>query len=137
MRTSNVKQFYKELGRLLYGVALSDKKIQHKEVNALQEFVSKELALSERESDSSGMNKAFYASFEFEAYADKHISVQEAHDSFIKFLDANIMEIKPELIEKAIEAIEKVATSFRKVNKQERAIINMIKTEIREIAEVF
>lgn len=133
----NVKQFYKELGHLLYAVAIVDGKIQKKEVNALREFVSKELALAEPTSDSSGMNQAFYVDFEFDDYANQKISIQAAHDSFMKFLEANITEIEPELIEKAIEAIEKVASSFRKVNKHEREMVDKIKREIEETADIF
>ena len=127
--TLNIKQFYKELGRLLYVVAMADK--------ALREFVSSELALSEPSSDSSGMNQAFYADFEFDEYSNKNISIKEAHDSFMKFLDANIMEIDPVLINKSVQAIEKIAGSFRKVNKKERIMIDKIKAEINEIAELF
>lgn len=133
----NIKQFYKELGRLLYAVAMADKKIQPKEVQELHEFVSKELASSEPTSDSSGMNQAFYTSFEFEDYARQHISIKKAHNSFIKFLDANIMEIDPALIDKSIQAIEKVAGAFRKVNEKERVLIDSIKKEIKEIAEIY
>jgi uncharacterized tellurite resistance protein B-like protein len=133
----NVKQFYKELGHLLYAVAIADGKIQNKEIKTLREFVSRELALSESSSDSSGMNQAFYVDFEFDDYANHKINMQEAHDSFIKFLEANITEIDPKLIEKSIEAIEKVASSFRNVNKQERKIVDKIKKEIAETADLF
>lgn len=132
----NVKQFYKELGKLLYAVAMADKKIQKQEVDALHEFVAKELALSESTSDSSGMNQAFYVDFEFDDNAEKKISVQEAHDSFIRFLDANIESIDEKLINKSIKAVEKVATSFRKMNAEERELVDKIKTEIKEITEL-
>lgn len=133
----NIKQFYKELGRLLYAVAIVDGKIQNKEVKALHDFVSRELALNESTSDSSGMNQAFYVDFEFEDYANQKISIQSAHDSFMKFLDTNLIDIAPALIRKSVNAIEKVATSFRKVNKQERQIIDKIKKEISEKYDLF
>jgi hypothetical protein len=132
-----VKQFYKELGRLLYSVAMADKKIEKEELKALHEFVSKDLAHFETSSDSSGMNKAFYVDFEFEDYANHHVSVQQAHDSFMNFLDAHVMEIDPKLIEKSVEAVEKVANAFRKVNKAEREMIDRIKSEIKEMVELF
>lgn len=132
-----VKQFYKELGHLLYAVAMADKKIQKKEVKALHEFVSKDLALFETSSDSSGMNKAYYVDFEFEDYANKNISIEEAHDSFMKFLDANLMEIDSELIEKSVIAVERVGKAFRKLNKVEKQMIDKIKSEIKEMVELF
>jgi len=132
----NVKQFYKELGKLLYAVAATDGKIEKEEITALYDFVSKELALSESDSDSSGMNKAFYTDFEFDDYAEHHVSIQKAHDSFMRFLQANVTEMDPRLINKAIEAIEKVASSFKKVNKKEREVVDKIKTEIAEITQI-
>ena len=47
-------------------LAKSDGKIQPKEIKVLHEFVLKELALFEPTIDSSGMNQAFYADFEFD-----------------------------------------------------------------------
>jgi len=132
----NIKQFYKELGRLLYAVAMVDGKIQEEEVKALHEFVSRELALSEPTTDSSGMNQAFYVDFEFDDYAGQKLSIQAAHDSFMKFLRANVTEIDPKLIEKSIDAIEKIAGSFRKVNREERQIVNKIKIEIAQTADI-
>ena len=133
----NIKQFYKELGKLLYAVAKSDGKIQPKEIKVLHEFVLKELALFEPTIDSSGMNQAFYADFEFEKYFQLNISIDEAHSSFIKFLEENIDHIDPVLITKTIQAIEKVAKSFRSINKKEQAMINKIKTEITQVADLF
>ena len=136
-KTLNPKQFYKELGRLLYAVAMADKKIHPKEVTALKEFVLHQLASVESTSDSSGMNQAFYTSFEFGAYAGQHVNIEEARSSFMKYLDEHILQINPELIDKAIEAIEKVASAFRKVNKEEKEMIASIKKEIMEIADLF
>ena len=133
----NIKQFYKELGKLLYAVAMSDGKIRKKEIKTLHEFVSNELALSEPTSDSSGMNQAFYVDFEFDKYAEENISIEEAHNSFIKFLEANIATLEPALIERSIELLEKVAGSFRKINKKERAMIDKIKSEISQAADFF
>ncbi len=137
MKTLNIKEFYKELGKLLYAVAMADKKIQKSELKALQEFVLKDLAFLEPTSDSSGMNQAFYTNFEFEECMNKQISVQEAYDSFITFLDNNFMEIDPVLIKKSIQAIEKIAVSFRKINKKERILIDKFKEEIKEMVEIF
>lgn len=133
----NIKQFYKELGKLLYAVAKVDSTVQKKEIKALNNFVSKELAFFEDTSDASGMNQAFYTYFEFDECMNNKMSVEDAHTSFIKFLDANIMDLDPDLIKKTIMAIEKVASSYRKINRDERVLINKIKTEIKDIADLF
>jgi len=83
----NYKQFCKELGHLLYVVAYSDGVIQKKEVEALREFVLKELVPFENSSDSSGMNKAFYTQFEFEDIADKSAPAEDVYRSFVNYLN--------------------------------------------------
>jgi hypothetical protein len=136
-KMTNIKQFYKELGRLLYAVAMADGKIQKEEEKTLHDFVCKELALSEPTSDSSGMNQAFYTDFEFADYVRQNISIEEAHDSFMRFFSANAADIDPILIYKSIRAVEKLAGSFKKINQKERDLIDRIKKEILEITEVF
>ncbi|MCX6297078.1 MAG: hypothetical protein NTX97_13660 [Bacteroidetes bacterium] len=138
MKTNELlKQFYKQLGRLLYAIAKVDEKIQKKEVEALNEFVSKELAFFETSTDSSGMNQAFYTYFEFEECINKKISIEEAHASFVNFLDANIIDLDFTLIEKSITAIEKIAGAYRKINKKEKQLINTTKSRIRSLIDLF
>ena len=132
METLNFKQFYKELGKLLYAVAAMDNKIQKEEVDALHKFVSKELALSEVDSDSSGMNIAFYTDFEFDDYANQHVSMKDAYTSFIKFIQENRERIDPLLIDKSINAVENISSSLRKATPEEKKIIDKIKREIRQ-----
>lgn len=131
-----IKQFYKELGRLLYAMAMVDGRIEAKEVLALHEFVSKELAHFKPTSESLSMYQAFYFEFEFDEYADHGMSIHEACDSFMKYFEAHVAEIDPELTAIAIEVVEKVASSFRKVNAEERELIDRIKKEMAETADI-
>lgn len=133
----NKKQFYKELGRLLYAVAMVDGKVKKKEIDALHDFVSRELAPFENESDSSGMNEAFYTDFEFDEYLDHHVTIESAHDSFVKYLQEHVTDIDPVLVDKSLKAIDKIATAFREMNAKEKAMIHKIKTEIKEISDLF
>lgn len=133
---ANIKQFYKELGRLLYSVAMADGKVQEEEIKMLHKLISG-LAFSEATSDSSGMNHAFYAEFEFEKYVKDNVKIKEACDSFINFLNSNVADLDPILISKSVDAIEKIADAFNKVSEEEREVINKVKKEILEITEIF
>lgn len=126
----NYKQFYKEFGHLLYAIASSDGKVHKKEVNALREFVLKELAPFEPTSDSSGMNQAFYTQFEFEDLADKHISASEVFMSFMQYLKNNAPLINKQLKSSIIKAVEKVAHAYKKTNKMEQEMVDKLKEEI-------
>lgn len=126
----NYKQFYKELGHLLYAVAYSDGKVRKKEVNALHEFVLKELAPFEPSKDSSGMNQAFYTQFEFDDILNKNEEATIVFSSFMDYLQKNISSINEHLKSSMIEAVEKVAQAYKKTNKLEQGMINNLKQEI-------
>jgi uncharacterized tellurite resistance protein B-like protein len=129
----NYKQFYKELGQLLYVVAYSDGVIQKKEVEALREFVLKELVPFEHSSDSSGMNKAFYTEFEFEAIADKRAPAEDVYRSFVNYLNENAFYINNQMRASLIKAVETVANAYKKTNKKEQEMIDKIMEEIELI----
>ena len=126
----NYKQFYKELGHLLYAVAYSDGKIRKKEVEALREFVLKQLAPFEPSSDSSGMNQAFYTQFEFEDIANKNEPATVVFLSFVEYLKKNATQMDDHLKTAIVKAVEKVSQAYKKTNKLEQEMINKLKEEI-------
>lgn len=126
----NYKQFYKELGHLLYAIANSDGKVHKKEVDALREFVLKKLAPFEPTSDSSGMNQAFYTQFEFDDIADKHIPASEVFMSFVLYLKKNAPLLNEQLKSLIIKAVETVAHAYKKTNKMEQELVDKLKEEI-------
>lgn len=137
MKEAHKKQFYKELGRLLYGIAACDGAISQQEVDALNEMVSKIFASTENSYDSSGMNQAFYTGFEFEKCAEEQMKVEEAGRSFLAFIDNHLMHLEPWMIEKSIEAVEKVAAAYQNVNREESAFIEKTKAALGQILDVF
>lgn len=110
----NYKQFYKELGHLLYAVAYSDGKVRKKEVDALREFVLKVLAPFEPSKDSSGMNQAFYTQFVFEDIANKNEPANIVFLSFIEYLKKNAAQMNDYIKTSIVKAVEKVAQATKK-----------------------
>ena len=129
----NYKQFYKELGHLLYAVSCTDGKVRKQEVEALREFVLKELAPFEPTSDSSGMNQAFYTQFEFDDIAEKQQPASEVFSQFLNYLKKNAPSINSHLKTAIIASVEKVADAYKKTNKLEREMINNLKQEIKAL----
>jgi uncharacterized tellurite resistance protein B-like protein len=129
----NYKQFYKELGHLLYAVAYSDGKVRKKEVDALREFVLKELAPFEPSVDSSGMNQAFYTQFEFEDIVNKNEPATVVFLSFVKYLKKNAAQMDDHLKTAIVEAVENVAQAYKKTNKLEKEMIDKLKAEIASL----
>ena len=99
-------------------------------MEALREFVLKELAPFEHSSDSSGMNKAFYTQFEFEDIADKRAPAEDVYRSFVHYLNENAFYINNQMRASIIKAVETVASAYKKTNKKEREMIDKITEEI-------
>lgn len=130
----NVKHYYKELGRLLYAIAMADGAVQAEEVDELHSFVMKELAHNERSQDSSGMNQAFYVDFEFEENVKSHKPFNDAVARFRKFMEENAEKGDEELIERSVRLMETVAFAYAK--KQEQNILQQVKHITRHLSEL-
>jgi hypothetical protein len=126
----NVKEFYRELGALLYAIAYSDGKVRKKEFQALREFLLREVAPAEHEYDSSGMNKAFYTEFSFEAENEMHEAASEAFDRFVSYFRKNHKLIERPQKELILRAVDKVATAYKRTNKKEREMVRRLKLEL-------
>lgn len=129
----NIKQYYKELGKLVYAVAVADGSIQAEEREKLHQFVLKELANSEHTVDSSGMNQAFYVDFEFDATEQKHPSSDEVIKSYSRFVHNNYEPNDGALIQNSLKLLNTVALAYSKKN--EKSIIENVRQEIGEISK--
>ena len=129
----NIKQYYKELGKLVYAVAAADGAIQEEEREKLHQFVLKELAYHESSADSSGMNQAFYVDFEFDDAEQKHLSGNEIIKSFSRFVHNNFEYNDVALINISLKLLETVALAYSKRN--EKNIIDNVRLEMKEISK--
>jgi hypothetical protein len=112
----NIKNYYKELGRLVYAVAIADGAVQMEEREKLHEFVLKVLANNEHSTDSSGMNQAFYVDFEFEESEKNQRNLNGAINVFSRFIEQNHELQDKALIERSIGLLEAVALAYSKKN---------------------
>ena len=129
----NIKQYYKELGKMVYAVAITDGVIKQEETDALHSFVQKKLALEERTIDSSGMNEAFYVDFEFENSAETNLNKTEAIKSYIKFTHNNCEPGDEDLIGRSVKLLETVAEAYSR--NREKEVVQLIKSELTEISK--
>ena len=129
----NVKRYYKELGKLVYAVAIADGAIQNEERQKLHQFVLKELATHEHTYDSSGMNQAFYVDFEFDESEKAKISLNGTLHTFSKFIQENFEPKDTQLIERSILLLKAVAEAYSK--KKERNIIEEFINKTKQLLE--
>lgn len=127
----NIKQYYKELGKLVYAVAMADGTVQPEEREKVHEVVMKELAGFENESDSSGMNKAFYVDFEFEFSQNNPPDITQTIVSFNHFVNENIERGDKPLLARSIKLLDAVANAYTR--KKEKDIIEVVKENFNTI----
>jgi hypothetical protein len=121
----NVKQYYKELGKLAYAIAIADGVVQPEERDKLHQMVTKELAFNERTYDSSGMNQAFYVDFEFDELERSRPGLNGTVKTFNHFLETNVEPGDEALISRSLNLMIKVANAYSK--KREKNIIEQVK----------
>src|ERR1700745_2330572 len=115
----NLKQYYKELGKVVYAVAITDGVIKQEEIDALHEFVQKDLANNEPTTDSSGMNEAFYVDFEFENSIKTNLEIPAAIRSFSNFIHNNYEPGDEALVRRSVKLLEVVADAYTRKKEKE------------------
>jgi hypothetical protein len=127
------KDFYSELGKLLYAVADIDGVITQEEKIALQKIVKKELVPAESHKDEFGTDAAWYAQIEFD-YLDEEISDAEAaFNSFIDFVEEHHTAFDEKMKKVCIHVAQELADAYHKTNKKEKALIGELKDKLEKI----
>jgi len=121
----NVKQYYKELGRVVYAIATVDGFVQDEEKDKLHSFVATKLAPNEPTHDSSGMNQAFYVDFEFEENIEKHPDMSGAVKSYKDFIEQNAEAGDEALLQRSVRLIEAVIFAYSK--RKEKLMLDQVK----------
>lgn len=127
------KEFYSELGKLLYAIADSDGVITKQERTALLELVKKELVPNENSIDEFGTDAAFYTEFEFDIMDDAITEPKVAFESFINFMEMHRKAIDKKLIKITLKVATKIADSYYQTNKKEHDLINMLKNKLNHL----
>ena len=127
------KEFYAEIGKLLYSVADVDGAINKKEKEKLQDIVRKELTVGEKHFDRYHTNVAFYTEFEFD-FEDEQIAEPEvAFNSFIDFVEDHHTAFTGKMKAVCLHIVEELASAYRGTNKKEKILIKKLKDRLQKI----
>ncbi len=129
----NLKQFYINLGKLVYAIAMADGRVQQEEIEKFREDLNELLLPLQEGVDEFGMDSAFYSEFEFEKLMDKNISMQEAFDSFSIYIDENKNDFNDELKEICIKIVENIAEAYEGIVQEEKDLIAALKEKLNSI----
>ncbi|OIP01553.1 MAG: hypothetical protein AUJ98_03860 [Bacteroidetes bacterium CG2_30_33_31] len=123
------KEYYTELGKLLYAVAKADGEVQDEELYQIYKIVVEEISddnLFERgeEVDS------YYTEFEFEALIDKNTDMHEAFNSFLLFYGENEKDFTKKMKLTTLKAMEAVANAYEGIVPEEQLLIDNLKKRL-------
>ena len=111
------------LADLAYSIALADGKLEEQEKNAFNEIIESELGKS------AGSAKNRFA------ILDERVSpnIEQTYKSVMFAIKTNKKDFSPDLEQRFIHVIERIAKSVDGLRKDERDLIDRFKTDIRLI----
>ena len=127
------KKFYVNLGKLVYAIAMADGSVQQEEIEKFRNDLNNLLLPLHSGVDELGMDSAFYTEFEFETLMDNKVSMKEAFDSFIKYIDENKDDFTDELKEVCMKIVEDVAKAYEGIVEEEKVLIDTLKAKLDSI----
>lgn len=129
----NDKEFYINLGKLLYAIAKADGAVQEEEVTRFYQVLKDDILPFEQRTDEFGTDIGFYTEFEFEALLDKKLGVNKAYEEFMEFVRENASAFKKKHMEICILAVSKIAEAFQGIEKSERFFIDKLKKDFQKL----
>jgi hypothetical protein len=123
----NYKEYYKQMGNLLYSVAAIDGSIAIKEWKELRRMVKEELVPQEKHHDEFGTDAAFAVEFQFDILEGTDVSSAEAYNEVHEYLKHNAPLLPEADKERLLHGATQVASSFHSINKAEKVILGKLK----------
>jgi hypothetical protein len=120
-------RLYSEVGKLLYAIAASDKKISDAEKRTLLSSTHKALSKI-KETDRYGTPVLFYSEIEFAFLEEELVDPEDAIRSFINYIEEHYSAITLKEIELIRELAWEVATSFNNIDQAENKMLNKMET---------
>lgn len=124
------KEFYTELGKLLYAVAKADGEVQDEELHKIYQMVVDDLS-DEILFDRGEEVDAYYTEFEFEALIDRNVDIHAAVNSFVDYFDRNEAKFNDKMKQTTLKAMVAVADAFEGIIPEEQALIDVITKRLK------
>lgn len=127
------KEFYSELGKLLYAVADIDGVITQKEKKKLQDIIKKELVLLDKNKDEFGTDAAYYSEIEFDFLDEEIGDAGSAFNSFIDFVEEHHTAFDQGMKKISLHVAKELAAAYRGTNKKEKELVERLRKKLTKI----
>ncbi|MGB0805182.1 MAG: hypothetical protein ACPGRC_00740 [Salibacteraceae bacterium] len=122
------KNFYAEVGKLLYALAKADGSITTEEIKAIHKMVLKDLVPLESSTDEFGTDSAFYVEMEFDYLNEKLYDEDVAFNSFIDYVEDHYSAFDDQLKQAVYNVANTLTNSFHETNIKDHYMIEKLKT---------
>lgn len=122
------KNFYSEVGKLLYALAKADGSITPEEIKAIHQLVLKDLVPLESSTDEFGTDSAFYVEMEFDFLKENPIDEELAFNSFLDYVKDHYSAFDETLKEAVFRVANTLTRSFHETNIKDHYMIEKLKT---------
>lgn len=127
------KDFYAELGKLLYAVADIDGVITQQEKKVLIDIVKNELVPAEKHVDAFKTDVAFYTEMEFDFLDEEIGDAEAAFNSFIDFVEDHHTAFDENMKKISLHVAKELADAYHGTNKKEKELINKLIERLKKI----
>lgn len=110
------KNFYAEVGKLLYALAKADGSIPTEEIKAIHKLVLNDLVPLEDSTDEFGTDSAFYVEMEFDYLNESFYDADVAFNSFTDYVQDHYSAFDDNLKQAIIKIAETLTNSFHETN---------------------
>lgn len=132
----DIKQFYAELGKLLYAVADIDGVITKQEKDELHNLISSRLTQREIHTDEYGTNDAWYAEFEFDVAEEQGMTSEDAFESFSLYMEEHGKYFDASMKDICLLLADRLAGSFHHINAKEKAMLQKLKEVLYSVRNI-
>lgn len=120
------KEFYENLGKLLYAVATADHSVHVKEIDRLKEVVREHWLPLEDSTDEFGADAAFQIETVFDRLLEHEKNSDECYEAFEAFYHDNKAIFNAEVKNLTMTTARSIAASFHGSNKAELIILGRL-----------
>ena len=126
----NYREYYKQLGNLLYSMAAIDGSVAPKELDKLRKLVREKLVPAEIHLDEFGTDMAYVVEFQFDLQNEQDLGSQVAWEEVEEYLKHNASLLPEADKQHMLAAAESVAAAFHGINKEEHQLLVRLKKSL-------
>lgn len=127
------KEFYSELGKLIYALVKANGKVSLKEEEVLHKIVTEELVPNEKDHDEYGTDSAYYVEMEFEFLKENLVDPKDAFQSFIDYVSDHHTAFNVRLRTITINLATRISESYYGINRYEKEMLIKLKDKLNRL----